>query len=49
MGLSGRGQWKTHCSSDGLLDQADGISDYCSGPGTGKILLNLFSHNEICF
>lgn len=48
MGLSGRGQWKAHRSSDGLLDQADGIPDNCGGPGTGKVHVNLFSHkNEI--
>lgn len=37
MGLSGTGQWVTHRCSDGVVDQADGLPDYSSGPGTGEL------------
>lgn len=37
LGLSGTGQWETHCGSDELVDQADGIPHYRRGPGTGEL------------
>lgn len=51
MGLSGTGQWETHCCSDGFVDQADGFPDNSSGPGAGEpseiiIILKLNRRDE---
>lgn len=37
MGLSGAGQWETHRRCDGLVDEADGLPNHCSGSGAGEL------------
>lgn len=38
MGLFGTGQWETHCCSDGLMDQANGLPHNSRWPGTGELI-----------
>lgn len=49
MGLSGTGQWKTHRCSDGLVDQADGLPNNRSGPGTGELSLLYDQPQDLVF
>lgn len=51
MGLSGTGQWQTHSCSDGFVDQANGLPDYCSGSGTGELQLlqAVYSATRLCW